>query len=411
MNAISAFKNLSLTRFLEEIDNENFFWIAKRLSGNDTGLNGGHQAGVYFSRRFFEIAFPEICRTDVQNPDFYIDQCYFPGNDYSSGRLRAIYYNSSLFPVEGQKNTRNEFRLTRWGGASSPVLNVENTGCIFILALHRDSDGVQSVCWVSSSLSEEVEIEEWLGEEVEPGRFYMKQNAAISIESLTFPESWFDTFPKGREIFNFVVSIFPYGTSDLDSLLLKRRGLEYQIFRHLESLEVLPKIKSGFDSVEDFIRIAHSVSNRRKSRAGSSLELNLESIFQDVKIAFEREVVTELKKKPDFVFPSAKAYHSSEFSVDDLHMLAAKTSCKERWRQVKSEAGRIELKHLFTLQQGVSSNQLTEMKDSRIQLVVPGNNLHYFPADWRSSIYTLTQFVEFIREHQVRIENLSQWTS
>ena len=83
-----------------------------------------------------------------------------------------------------------------------------------------------------------------------------------------------------------------------------------------------------------------------------------------------------------------------------LHMLASKTCCKDRWRQVISEADRIKPKHLFTLQEGVSSNQLNEMYQNGIVLVVPQPIMSSFPADYRDKIMNLTGFVEYIRNNQ-----------
>lgn len=105
-------------------------------------------------------------------------------------------------------------------------------------------------------------------------------------------------------------------------------------------------------------------------------------------------------KKPDFVFPSATAYHDQHFPDFKLHMLASKTCCKDRWRQVITEADRIRPKHLFTLQEGVSSNQLAEMYQHDIVLVVPQPIMKSFPEEFRSQIMNLTGFVEYIRESQ-----------
>jgi hypothetical protein len=49
-------------------------------------------------------------------------------------------------------------------------------------------------------------------------------------------------------------------------------------------------------------------------------------------------------------------------------MLAAKTTVKDRWRQVLNEANRIETKHLLTLQEGVPEGQFTEMQDAKVNL-------------------------------------------
>ena len=52
-------------------------------------------------------------------------------------------------------------------------------------------------------------------------------------------------------------------------------------------------------------------------------------------------------------------------------MLAAKTTCKDRWRQIINEAARIPLKHLITLEPSISENQTNEMKAENVQLVIP----------------------------------------
>lgn len=261
-----------------------------------------------------------------------------------------------------------------------------------------------------------IDNKHWLGEEVEPGRFCIKKPLPVSPgkpDEPALPEEWFSAFPSGRIIFQHIVNLLPRATwkRSIDELLLKRRELEFRIFERIEEAEVLPKIKSGFPAVDAFIKYAHSVSNRRKSRTGTSLELNLESIFQDEQIAFETQVITENRKKPDFLFPSGKAYRNHSFPTMKLHMLASKTCCKDRWRQMLNEADRITIKHLFTLQQGVSGHQLQEMKDNNVALVVPAPHLTSFPKEWRASLLTLGGFIEHIRTQQSSIPDLSQWTS
>jgi len=411
MSILSRFKNLSLARFLEEVEISSYFWIVKRLSGNDTGLTGGHQSGLYLPRVFFQAVLPEICTTKTYNPDAWIEECYFPAQDDSVKKLRAIYYNSKYFPEKGLKKKYDEFRLTRWGGSSSPVQDIENTGSICIFAVGRDDDKIKSVAWVASSVEEEDLIENWLGCEVEPGRFMMRSYVPQPETELILPEKWFNRFPTGKEIFSFVLRAFPRNkwTGSIDALLLKRREFEFEVFMKIENANVLPRIGNGFKTVEEFIKYAHSVSNRRKSRTGASLELNLEAIFIDEKLAFETQVITENRKKPDFLFPSGKAYHNHEFPSTKLHMMAAKTCCKDRWRQVLNEANRITPKHLFILQQGVSGNQLQEMKDNNIALVVPASQIGSFPKEWRNSLLTLDSFVKRIRTEQLNFQRLDQW--
>ncbi len=412
MTALDKFKNLTLTRFLEEIDINNYFWIVKRLSGNDTGLTGGHQVGLYFPRSFFESVLPVICTTKKYNPDVWIE-CYFPAQGEPPKKIRAIYYNSKYFPEKGLKKKYDEFRITRWGGISSPVQDIENTGSILVFAVGRENETIQAVGWVTSTIAEENIVENWLGKEVEPGRFQLHSQIIQPEPKLVLPEEWFNNFPSSKEIFSFVTQMLPRSKwkQSIDALLLKRRYTEFEIFKIIERADVLPKIGKGFQTVEDFIKYSHSVSNRRKSRTGISLELNLESIFIDEQLAFETQVLTENKKKPDFLFPSKNAYHDQDFPKIKLNMLASKTCCKDRWRQILNEANRITPKHLFTLQQGVSGNQLQEMIDNKVVLVVPKPHLNSFPKDWRKSLLTLESFVDFIKHEQQNTENLNEWTN
>lgn len=413
MSVINSFnKGISLTSFLENIDFKSFFWVVKRLSGNDTGLTGGHQSGLYLPRDFFMQTFPEIVTTRRSNPDAFISTCYIPNADIKVSGLRAIYYNSKYFPEKGLKKKYDEFRLTRWGGSKNPTQDPENTGSICIFAVNRSKS--DSVAWVASSIEEENIIESWLGQEVEPGRFYMRKPLIINPEisdGLILPKEWLTSFPSGRDIFQYVVNLVPYAKwgRSTDELLLKRRDIEFSIFEKIEEFEVLPNIKNGFSTVEDFIKYAHSISNRRKSRTGMSLELNLESIFQDKKIAFERLVITENRKKPDFIFPSGKAYKDRKFPSTKLHMLASKTCCKDRWRQILNEANRITKKHLFTLQQGVSGHQLQEMKDNNVTLVIPASYISSFPEEWRNSLLSLDNFIGHIKTEQNTTSELARW--
>ena len=103
---------------------------------------------------------------------------------------------------------------------------------------------------------------------------------------------------------------------------------------------------------------------------------------------------------PDFIFPSVEAYHDASFPVDKLASLAAKTTCKDRWRQVLNEADRLRSKNKFlcTLQQGISSAQLEEMKSEKVVLVVPEKYIKTYPEKYQNDIWTVKKFIEYIKE-------------
>lgn len=159
-------------------------------------------------------------------------------------------------------------------------------------------------------------------------------------------------------------------------------------------------IKNPFPSVEELVISANTILNRRKSRAGKSLEHHLEEIFRISELIFQTQVTTENNKKPDFLFPNIEAYHNPNFNENNLILLASKTTCKDRWRQILNEADRIKTKHLFTLQQGISKNQLAEMKQYDVQLVVPKAYLSSFPPEHRADIMILEEFVSRVNETQ-----------
>ena len=78
-------------------------------------------------------------------------------------------------------------------------------------------------------------------------------------------------------------------------------------------------------------------------------------------------------------------------------MLAVKTTCKDRWRQILNEADRIKQKHLLTLQEGVSEGQFKEMSAAGVQLVVPAQLRNAYPSAIQSHLQTLESFIGDVR--------------
>lgn len=158
----------------------------------------------------------------------------------------------------------------------------------------------------------------------------------------------------------------------------------------------------GFGNMESFVELANQVLNRRKSRAGKSLEHHISAIFDGNNITYEEQVRTEGNKKPDFIFPSGRAYHDISFPTDKLVSLASKTTCKDRWRQILNEADRLRdrNKFLLTLQQGISTQQLDEMAAERVVLVVPKPYIATYPKERQDTIWTIRKFIAYLQEKQ-----------
>ncbi len=396
------------TRWLTEFARPDRVWYAKRLSGNDTLANGTHQAGPYIPRDFLNSRFPSLKRPEVLNPDVWFE--LFIDSHAEQQTVRAVWYNNSL-----HGGTRNESRLTNFGGISSPLLDPENTGALVIFAFQRVESADTPDCrvWVCSDEKEEGFAEDLIGP-VEPaqtviwsperGRMSEPARAPITcwLEPSEIPYDWIESFPSGKEILKKAVELSPaHRKLAPDARLLARRDCEYQVFQSIEEAIELPGIREGFDNIDQFIARAQSVLQRRKVRSGRSLELHVRQIFREEDLAegrhFSHGADSEPGSKPDFLFPSQASYRDPGFPESKLRMLAVKTTCKDRWRQVLREADRINTKHLLTLQEGVSVNQYRQMADSRVQLVVPEGHIKKFPSEIRAQLTTLSGFIRDVK--------------
>ncbi|MCK5604080.1 restriction endonuclease [Candidatus Pacearchaeota archaeon] len=185
-----------------------------------------------------------------------------------------------------------------------------------------------------------------------------------------------------------------------DKVLLNWMNHEEMLFRTYERHLLSNRIHEGFEDVDDFIRLSLSVQNRRKSRAGHALENHLEKLFIMHKLKHQRNANTENKSKPDFLFPGQEEYHNPDFPVELLTMLGAKTSCKDRWRQILVEAAKIENKNLATLEPSISEDQTNEMSSHNLQLVIPLEIQESYTEKQRKKIMSISEFIALLKGKQ-----------
>ena len=213
-------------------------------------------------------------------------------------------------------------------------------------------------------------------------------------------------FPSTKVFSEFARSTLPeVSVADgPDGVIAKWMEREETLFKTLERHIVGERIKKGFgqngDDVDDFVRFSLSVQNRRKSRVGHALENHLEAIFKGSSVRYSRTEQTENKSKPDFLFPGITYYRDPAFPAMHLSVLGVKSTCKDRWRQVLAEAQRIDRKHLFTLEPGISLNQTNEMQAHQLQLVVPVSLFPTYSASQQSWLMNLTDFIGLIGSRQ-----------
>lgn len=367
--------------------------FCKFLSANDTGATGGHQSGILVSKTAKDILFSQSLE----------------GETILKRTAKIIWQNDLMTESSfTYYKSKNELRITKFG-RGFPFIKPEQTGALFVFTKQSEDD------YSGYFLETEEQIEEFLNafsisptqtnSLIDINRVQPEAQEKVAIQEfinglqVEFPVSY-EMSAAAREIQNKVYNHMEYVRVNPDIKIIDWTNMEYTLFRALEHARYGDIIAKGFSSVEDFINVANMVLNRRKSRAGKSLEHHLAAIFDGNDISYTPQAITEGNKKPDFIFPSQQAYHDFDFPDEKLISLAAKTTCKDRWRQIINEANRLRErpKYLCTLQQGISPAQMDEMQDENVILVVPKPYISTYPADRRDRIWTLTKFVNYVKE-------------
>lgn len=224
-------------------------------------------------------------------------------------------------------------------------------------------------------------------------------SAPDTDQDLVIREFGQERFPSTREMSAFARRLLQAdGTLDPldpDEMLFRCMEREEQLFRALEKVIVEKRLERPFEGVDEFVSFSLSVQNRRKSRTGHALENHLEALFNTKGLRYDRNPRTERKNRPDFLFPGINEYRDSSYS-GRLTMLAAKSTCKDRWRQILAEADKIPAKHLCTLDQAISTDQISEMDTQRVIPVIPRRLRDTYDVTSKNAILCVREFVEFV---------------
>jgi hypothetical protein len=336
--------------------------------------------------------------------------------------LSSTWYDSR----HGKLHRRPEYRLY-YPAKAEPIVYRSRAGdrlflCqpkqgpLLALFCGRGSSIEQQLLWLfglgtsdSTDISQ-VDLRETSGKQLSIAARHVLE--LIGVEVLATEDEWLerirekfgDQFPPTGIFSDFarklVADVDPL--EDPDAALLAWMDFEERLFMTLERHIVSKRLEDGFvqngrPDVEGFLRYSLRVQNRRKSRAGWAFGNHIEALLNVHGIRFKREATTEKRNGPDFLFPGQNEYHDPTFPDDRLMMLAAKTSCKDRWRQVLAEADRIAHKHLLTLEPGISSTQTAEMRRANLHLVIP-RSLHVsFHEDQHRDLMSVHEFLVTVR--------------
>ncbi|ARW15958.1 type II restriction endonuclease [Komagataeibacter europaeus] len=333
----------------------------------------------------------------------------------------------SWYDARRRHPTRTEYRLYY---SSNEVTEIMAPGDIFFLAMRQDGSALLIIVPADSTVQNQLfwlfgldslsetgfafqEIEGSHDPELNFAARYILDELGVepaepeadTLDRLIEPFGL--RFPTTRVFSDLARRSLPHisARDNPDNALVTWMEREEQLFRRLERRIVAEKINAGFQGhdgadVDGFLSFSLSVQNRRKARAGSALENHLEAVFQENDIRYVRGAETENRNKPDFLFPDKQAYADPTFPADRLTMLGSKSTLKDRWRQVLSEAVRISQKHLLTLEPGISENQTDEMQAKELQLVLPETLHTTFRPTQQAWLMNVAEFIDLVRSRQ-----------
>ncbi|MHB9005084.1 MAG: type II restriction endonuclease, partial [Coriobacteriia bacterium] len=324
--------------------------------------------------------------------------------------------------------TRSEYRLYY---KSNPVMELASESDLLVVARRPDGSLYFMVAPSASTIERQLiwlfSVPEQLGPEFRQQDMagkrdiqidfvvrYILEELGIEVQEADlatldhFLEPYISSgFPTTREFSELArrISGDVYISEDPDTTLVTWMNTEERLFRRLEGFIINARLSAGFyenggADIDAFLRFSKSVQNRRKSRVGYALEHHLSEIFRRLDLRYVRNPVTERRSRPDFIFPGIDEYTDDLFPESGLTMLGVKSTCKDRWRQVLTEAERIKQKHLFTLEPGISHYQTEEMKANSLQLVLPTQLHDTYSSSQKGWLMNLQSFIRMVMTRQ-----------
>lgn len=304
-------------------------------------------------------------------------------------------------------SARREYRLTRFG-KDFPYLTADSIGDLLVLIPATETefiayvlDNDEDVEEIRAALGVEM-VGTWGIYEEGVGRGEVEnENACIDRHFRAFVETT-EKFPKGKVLSEtareaLLNCIRRFGSLNVDKKLVRLVKEEYKLFGMLENKLFLPKVQGRFyQNVDDYTEDAKKITQARKSRAGRALENHVEHLFAEADIPFEMRKTVD-GTRPDIIIPGKDAYDDPHYPLRKLVMVGVKMTCKDRWRQVTKEAPKIPVKHILTLQAGISSKQLAEMAGANVTLIVPKSLHKNYPKQRDITMLDLESFIDSVK--------------
>jgi hypothetical protein len=368
--------------------------LLKFISPNDAGLTGSHQCGFYMPVPVWAMYTPhppKAGRND-KHPVAIL---------WQDGRI-----TESVITWYGA--AKHEYRLTRFG-RDFPFLNADMVGDLLVLIPKSLNEFIAYVFDYDEDIEE---LQSALGVESFQNWGVYQNGVASKVESedecvarlIRKSAGVYADFPSGdafSEAARKVLQACLKNLSELtpDEALMRAIETEYQLFQSVERV-VCQNLVAGrlFRSIDEFIQTALTILNRRKARAGRSFENHVEYLLTKAGIPHKMRPALGTDGRPDILIPSEEAYSDLSWPESGLFVIGLKTTCKDRWRQVLNEGRRVKAKHILTLQQGITANQLKEMQEAGVSLIVPKALHNRYPKAWQSNLLDMHGFMETVKQ-------------
>lgn len=369
------------------------------LSSHQHEINGSHRLREFFGEKLTKGS---------------IQWHYFSDSDAQSDFGLFTFYNARERSVA--RTQRTEWRLYYSGN----FLGVANVGDLLILARTREGTlhglvfGLGSGAYEAALQLFDIRhvsttftslqgarlrsvIEFTRGRILEQLEIVYEEPISKDIAQVV--NQYGGTFPDTVSMSRLAVELDGTPPSRADEALVSWIETEEQLFKAFERREALERIRKGFHEVEEFLELALSLLNRRKARMGYALQNHLARLFQSFRLSFVPQA--PIDGKPDFLFPSMDAYRDSSFPSELLTMLAAKSTLRERWKDVLSQAARIRPRHVCTIDATLSRNLLSEMMKHDLAVVLPTSLHTRYSAD-AERLLSVERFIDLVAQRQER---------
>lgn len=393
--------------------------FVKKLSRNDTSWaddHGKHQAGFYIPRHIREASFfPRLHAKNPDKPHIFHAECnvLWPqtGETTSSGMR---HYSNKGPETHFTRLPKTLFQaLTPASLLLAGRLDEPMAGCDYWIVIldsaNEEAELLETILDIPSDfhggLFEASSFEQASRLQLdEKAELIERLQHAICAGSMETVLSEYGSIPDSASIaqdarerwlrkhgFNcFDPWIIP---KPGDAIMEISRDIEFTLYRQYElrrrAAELVALLAGKGDLITTIVhhfaeidRVFLSASQQRKTRAGRSFEHHIAASLKAGNIKFVEQAVTG-GRRPDFVMPDAQMLNKRSRSKNEALVLAAKTTLRERWKQVSSERLNCEV-FLATVDDRVAANSITEMAAAGIRLVVPESLKESSDTDYRS---------------------------